>query len=137
MASSPFNEFWCSKSRWAISTSADPPPVIKDLLLTRDLITQRASCRDLSASSMTKEFEPRTNKETVLEFLIPVILKTLLSSESLLNSQRAADPNLSAERWSICATGTHPRVLQMNYTSSLSMSWTTIIPFFARKWRES
>jgi len=47
---------------------------------------------------MTKEFEPRTNKETVLEFSIPVILNTLLSSESLLSSQRAAEPNLSAER---------------------------------------
>ena len=58
-------------------------------------MTQRASWRDLSASSMTKGFEPLTRTDTVWDSLRPVILKIFESSDNLDCSQRPAWPNLS------------------------------------------
>lgn len=49
MASSPLSVVICSLSLCEISISADPPPVIKDLLFINDRITHKASCNDLSA----------------------------------------------------------------------------------------
>ena len=83
MASKPFKVFICWVILKQIYTYGDPPPVIRDLHLTNDLITQRASWIDLSASSITNGFEPRTKTETVLAFLRPVILNIFESSVSL------------------------------------------------------
>ena len=107
------------------------------MLLTKDLITQRASWRDLSASSMTNGFEPLTRTDTVFDYFRPVILKILESSRSLACSQRAAWPNLSSVMWSIWAIGMAVIDLQMKSMSYLSTSCTTMIPFLAKKWRES
>ena len=63
--------------------------------------------------------------------------KTLLPSDYISCSTKSAYPNFSFFNPSICAIGVHPRVLQINGTSSLSTSLTTKIFFLARKWRES
>lgn len=47
MASKPFNDVKCSYNLLEISISAEPPPVIKDLVLIKDLITHNASWSDL------------------------------------------------------------------------------------------
>ena len=83
-----------------------------------------------------KRIRPFTNSEIVWAFFYPVILNTLESSINYDCSHRSAWPNLSALIWSIWAMGMHQVVLRINSTSSLSISWTTIIPFLARKWRE-
>jgi hypothetical protein len=58
-------------------------------------MTHKASCNDLYASSKTSGFDPLTSKDTVLEFLTPVILKIFESSPSLDYSHNSANPNLS------------------------------------------
>mmetsp|Transcript_11345 Transcript_11345/g.27557 ORF Transcript_11345/g.27557 Transcript_11345/m.27557 type:complete len:248 (+) Transcript_11345:1678-2421(+) len=47
------------------SVSGAPPPAMRKRFLTSDLTTQRASCKDRSASSRTKLLDPRTRIDTV------------------------------------------------------------------------
>ena len=86
-----------------------PPPAMRCLFLTRQRITQRASCRDLWASSNMSLFEPLIKTLTVFPgFAIPVIFTTF-ELPAGTSSTNWASANLSAVKWSKLAMGAHPR----------------------------
>lgn len=136
IASVPVRLRLCLEIWDAISISGAPPPAIKAFFFTRHLITQRASWRLRSASSRMREFAPRQTMLTVLPaFLVPVTL-TIRDPLVWLSSIRSALPSLSSVKESMSAIGLHPVDLQMNSTSSLSMSLIQRMLSLARKWRE-
>lgn len=126
-------------SCWEISTSGTPPPGTSPLFFTRERTTHKASCKLLSASSitliiyiirtynwkkriLTREFEPRHKIVMVLAFdWTPVIFKMRESSDNFTSSQRSAWPNFSGVRLSMWAMGTAPIVyifkLKMTFRS--------------------
>src|SRR3569833_744974 len=136
MASVPDNSRAFLLSWAAISISGAPPPAMRAFFLTRQRTTQRASCSDRSASSRMSELAPRTTTETVLPVdLVPVTF-TMREPDDCTSSTRSALPSLSSVKESMSAMGLHPVDLQMNSTSSRSMSLTARMLSLARKCSE-
>jgi hypothetical protein len=136
IASVPFKARDCLESWAAISISGAPPPAINAFFLTKHRITHKASCRDRSASSRIKVLAPLQTMLTVLPALLVPKTLTILDPLAWTSSIRSALPNLSSVKESISAIGLHPVDLQMNSTSSLSISLIQRILSLARKCRE-
>lgn len=137
MASVPVNSLACCANCDAISISGAPPPAINAFFLTKHLTTQRASWRLRSASSRMRELAPRQTMETVLPALLVPVILTSLEPEVWASSTRSAEPSLSSVKESMSAMGLQPVDLQMNSTSSRSISLMQRMLSLARKWRES
>ncbi|ANB11289.1 hypothetical protein AWJ20_4093 [Sugiyamaella lignohabitans] len=137
----------------AISTSGAPPPAIRAFSFTKQRITQRASCKERSDSSrinwlaplqmmetvdVEPEAEPLPLPELLSDPLLAAVPLTLITRdpEDSTSSTRSAYPNLSSVNESMSAIGLQPVLLQMNSTSSLSISLTTMIFSLERKCRE-
>lgn len=75
--------------------------------------------------------------ETVLPALFVPVILTSLEPEVWASSTRSAEPSLSSVKESMSAIGLQPVDLQMNSTSSRSMSLIQRMLSLARKWRES
>merc|ERR1719370_2424786 len=104
-ASAPVRVLACNISSLATSVSGAPPPAMRNLFLTRHLITHKASCKDLSASSSINLFEPLIMIEHVLPGVaIPVILTHLLEPV-WISSTISADTKFSLVKWSKEAIG--------------------------------
>merc|ERR1719244_2267169 len=88
-ASAPDTVLACNINSLATSVSGAPPPAMRNLFLTRQRMTHRASWRDLSASSRTNLLEPLITMEQVLPGVaIPVILTALLRPFEPLRKDR-------------------------------------------------
>mmetsp|Transcript_15243 Transcript_15243/g.32842 ORF Transcript_15243/g.32842 Transcript_15243/m.32842 type:complete len:221 (-) Transcript_15243:1052-1714(-) len=130
--SSPGRVLAQSRSWRESSISGAPPPAMRKGRCTRQRTTQRASCRERSASSSTSLFDPRTTTVAVRPmFGIPVTL-TSLEAPTDTSSTSSAWPSFSGFMWSMCAMGRQLSVLEMNSISSRSMSRTTRIFALAR-----
>lgn len=82
----------------------------KYLFFTKHLTTHKASWRDLSASSNTSLFDPRTSMLTVWPgFVIPVTFTTLLVPSGT-SSTSSAVAIISGVKWSKLAIGLQPKL---------------------------
>mmetsp|Transcript_11668 Transcript_11668/g.18987 ORF Transcript_11668/g.18987 Transcript_11668/m.18987 type:complete len:285 (+) Transcript_11668:69-923(+) len=132
----PLRVFAYWDRRRASSASGAPPPTMRNLFLTKQRTTHKASCNDRSASPRTNLFDPRQRTVTVLPlFGQPVTLITLPDPRDT-SSTSFAWPSFSGRKLSTWATGRHPTVRLMNSISVRSTSLMTMIFIFARKWRE-
>mmetsp|Transcript_51773 Transcript_51773/g.118978 ORF Transcript_51773/g.118978 Transcript_51773/m.118978 type:complete len:234 (-) Transcript_51773:960-1661(-) len=117
--------------------SGAPPPGVRKRFLTRQRSTQSASWSDRSDSSSTRLLEALQRMVTVLPALGTPVTLTILPSPVDTSCTRSALPSFSAWIVSALAMGMQPHVLQMNSTSSRSISLTTSIFIFARKCSDS
>mmetsp|Transcript_26845 Transcript_26845/g.75051 ORF Transcript_26845/g.75051 Transcript_26845/m.75051 type:complete len:212 (-) Transcript_26845:948-1583(-) len=131
-ASAPSRVFAHCPSWRETSTSGALPPAIMYCFCTRHRMTHIASCRLRSASSSTSLLLPRSSTLAVRPMFWMPEMRTILPLPVDTSSALAAIPSFSVFMWSTWAMGLHPRVLQMNSTSSLSMSLTTMILALAR-----
>merc|ERR1711963_808693 len=97
-------------------------------------MTHRASWIDLSASSSTNLLLPLMMIEQVLPGVAIPVIFTHLELPVCISSTRSALARFSAVKWSRDAMGRHPMVLHRKSTSSLSMSFTTMIFILSKKW---
>merc|ERR1719222_454270 len=97
-------------------------------------MTQSASWIDLSASSSTSWLLPLMMMEQVLPGVAIPVIFTHFELPVCISSTRSALARFSAVKWSREAIGRQPMVLHKKSTSSLSMSFTTIIFILSKKW---
>merc|ERR1719367_1999941 len=115
------------------SVSGAPPPAMRYFFFTRHLMTQSASCRDLSASSSMSLFEPRRMRDTVRPWVAAPVNLMYLDTPTCCSSIRSTLTRFSAVKWSREAIGRHPMVLQTWSMSSRSISLTTMIFILSKK----
>merc|ERR1719336_715125 len=96
-------------------------------------MTHRASWIDLSASSSTNLLLPLMMIEQVLPGVAIPVIFTHLELPVCISSTRSALARFSAVKWSRDAMGRHPMVLHRKSTSSLSMSFTTMIFILSKR----
>mmetsp|Transcript_38276 Transcript_38276/g.94792 ORF Transcript_38276/g.94792 Transcript_38276/m.94792 type:complete len:234 (-) Transcript_38276:819-1520(-) len=132
-ASVPPKELAKCANLYDASASGAPPPGVSRRFLTRQRSTHKASWIERSHSSSTMRLDARTKMVTVLPGLGTPVTRMIFDSGVASSATVFAEPSFSATKDSMEATGWQPTVLQMNSTSSRSMSVTTRILSLARK----
>mmetsp|Transcript_5125 Transcript_5125/g.13160 ORF Transcript_5125/g.13160 Transcript_5125/m.13160 type:complete len:250 (+) Transcript_5125:495-1244(+) len=99
-------------------------------------MTQKASCRERSASPTMSLLAPRTSTVTVVSLFRQPVILTMRPEPSETSSTRSAWPSFSGTKLSTCATGRQPVVREINSMSLRSTSVMTMIFILARKWSE-
>mmetsp|Transcript_41612 Transcript_41612/g.133813 ORF Transcript_41612/g.133813 Transcript_41612/m.133813 type:complete len:268 (+) Transcript_41612:163-966(+) len=129
----PSSESAHLESSYESRISGAPPPGVRNRFLTRQRSTQSASCSERSDSSSTRLLDALHRMVTVLPSFGTPVTRTILPSLVDTSWTSSARPSFSGWKVSMFAMGRQPQVLQMNSTSSRSMSLTTRIFIFARK----
>mmetsp|Transcript_13076 Transcript_13076/g.42851 ORF Transcript_13076/g.42851 Transcript_13076/m.42851 type:complete len:268 (+) Transcript_13076:369-1172(+) len=124
------------ESSYEMRISGAPPPGVRKRFFTRHRSTHSASCSERSDSSSTSWLDALHKMVTVLPALGTPVTRTILPSPVETSCTSSALPSFSGWKVSMLAIGRQPHVLQMNSTSSRSMSLTTRIFILARKWSE-